>query len=151
MNANELFPPSEYLKSEDIDNAGGELELKVSSVGRKEYSNENGKKDVKGVVEFSGTDKKLVINSTNTHTLIAMFGEETDDWINKKIRLYVDEHVQFQGKETRGIRIRLIDEKQDRVTQFWSKARELGYTREEGQTLLKKHNNNFEEAMKELG
>jgi hypothetical protein len=32
MEAKELFPPSEYLKSEDIEDAGGELELTIASV-----------------------------------------------------------------------------------------------------------------------
>jgi hypothetical protein len=27
MNASDLFPPSEYLKSEDIEEAGGEMQL----------------------------------------------------------------------------------------------------------------------------
>lgn len=150
MNANELFPPNEYLKSDDIDAAGGEMELVIASVGRKEYVNDSGKADVKGVLGFSNSLLKLTSNTTNTRILISMFGKETDDWIGKKITLYVDEHVQFQGRETRGIRIRLVDKKQDSVTEYWKKARETGYTREEGLKHLEQYGGDFEAALAAL-
>lgn len=150
MNANQLFPPSEFLKSSDIDDAGGEMDLIISKVGIKEYEGEDGRKDRKGILEFSNSPLKLTTNATNTRTLIAMFGKETDDWIGKHIHLYVDEHVQFQGKETRGIRIRLVDKKQDAVTAYWSRARELGYSREDGLKNLQSHGGDFEAAVKTL-
>lgn len=136
MNADELFPPSEYLKSEDIDKAGGEMELTITSVGRKEYE-KDGETSVKGVFSFSETKLKLTSNVTNTRAVIAMYGKDTDNWIGKKIVLYVDEHVQYAGKEVRGIRIRLIDEQQDTITLFWKKVKELGMTREDGLDHLK--------------
>lgn len=149
MNANELFPPSEFLKSEDIDAAGGEMQLTISAVGRKEYE-ENGKRDVKGVIQFSDCPKKLTSNVTNTRVLITMFGSETDDWIGKKIILYVDEHVQYAGKEVRGIRVRLIDAKTDLITQFWTKAREMGMTQQDGRDHLALHQGSFADALKAL-
>jgi hypothetical protein len=80
-----------------------------------------------------------------------MFGRDNIDkeWIGKSIILYVDPHVQYAGKEVKGIRVRLIDKKADAVTAYWSKARELGFTRAEGLEHLKTFNNDFTAALKE--
>ena len=73
MDANDLFPPSQYLHSEDIEMVG-EMELTITNIARKEFEDDNGKKEVKGDLSFAETEKKLSINVTNTNTLIAMFG-----------------------------------------------------------------------------
>ena len=152
MNLNDLFPESEYLKSEDVEEAGGEMVLTVREVGRKEFERENGQKDVKGVLAFVEVPKKLTCNTTNLKIMGSMFGNESIDtkWIGKEIALYVDYHVQYAGKEVKGIRIRLVDEKQDAVQTFWKKARELGYSRDEGLKILAKHNQNFKAALLEI-
>jgi hypothetical protein len=36
--------------------------------------------------------------------------DETDDWIGKKVQLYVDQSVTFAGRLTPAIRIRAVDE-----------------------------------------
>jgi hypothetical protein len=152
MDARELFPPSEYLKSEDIEEAGGEMQLTIKGVGFKDYDRDDGTKDRRGILSFSELPKKLTVNSTNAKTLIAMYGGKDIDktWIGKTVILFVDPHVQYAGKEVKGIRVRLVDEKQDAITGYWSKARELGFTREEGLTHLKLFDNNFKEALDAL-
>jgi len=151
MEASELFPPSEYLRSEDIEEAGGELELKIAAVSRMEFE-ENGQKRIKGQLSFVGNNKKLTLNATNTKALVAMYGGHNIDkeWVGKPVILYVDYHVEFQGKETKGIRIRLVDEKMDAVTEFWTKARQLGYSQDDGKKLLQQNNMDFKAAMKLL-
>lgn len=151
MEAKELFPPSEYLSSDDIEEAGGELELTIASVYRKEFD-EAGQKKVRGQLTFVNTNKKLTLNKTNTNALSAMYGSHDIDkeWVGKKIALYVDYHVEFQGKETKGIRIRLVDEKMDAVTSFWTRAKELGWDRQDALKLLKQNNEDFEAAIKLL-
>lgn len=152
MNASDLFPPSDFLKSEDVDEAGGEMLLTIIGVGKKEFDGDNGKKEVKGVLVFAEIDKKLTSNATNTRTIVAMYGDQDIDknWIGKKITLYVDEHVQYAGKETRGIRVRLIDKKQDAVTAYWSRSRELGFDQAAGLKLLAECNKDFELALSKL-
>ena len=149
MNVNDLFPPSEFLKSEDVEDSGGELMLTIAGVNRREYEEEDGKKTVKGVLNFEETEKRLALNVTNTNTVAAMFGRDNIDkeWIGKSIILYVDPHVQYAGKEVKGIRVRLIDKKADAVTAYWSKTRELGFTRAEGLEHLKTFNNDFAAAL----
>jgi hypothetical protein len=152
MDANELFPPSEYLKSEDIEAAGGEMVLTIANVGRKEYEAEEGKKDIKGVLAFSDHSKKLTLNVTNTNALVTMYGSKDIDkmWVGKPVTLYVDEHVKYAGKEVKGIRIRLIDPKADAITAFWTEARKRGFTQQDGLDHLKLHNNDFAKALEDL-
>jgi len=153
MNTSDLFPPSEYLRSEDVEEAGGEMELTITTITKKEYADDDGKKEVKGQLTFAELEKKLTLNVTNTKTLAAMFGDQDIDkhWIGKTILLYVDPHVQYAGKEVKGIRIRLIDPKQDAVTAYWRATRELGLTREDGLAHLKEFGNDFEAALAALG
>ena len=149
MNASDLFPPSEYLKSEDIEELGGEMQLTIKGVSRKEYEEDDGYKTVKGLLTFNETSKKLTLNVTNTHTLMTMYGEKDIDrtWLGKTVTLYVDPNVKNKGKIVKGIRIRLVDEKQDSVTRYWAKTRELGFTREEGLAHLKQFDGDFKAAL----
>lgn len=149
MNANDLFPPSEYLKSEDVEESGGEMQLTIKSVARKEYEEDDGTKTVKGVLSFQELEKKLTLNVTNANTLIAMFGKDNIDkaWVGKTVILYVDPNVKYGTKIVKGLRIRLIDPKQDAVTAFWKKAREMGFTQQDGLDHLKQFNNDFVAAL----
>lgn len=150
MNATDLFPPSEYLKSADVEAAGGEMEFTIKGVERREYDEDDGSKKVKGVLTFAETESKLALNVTNNHVLQDMYGAKDIDtaagWIGKKIILYV-EMTKFQGKEVPGIRIRKLGGKQFDIDAFWAKARELGFTRQDGQDHLKQFNNDFKTAL----
>ena len=152
MNASDLFPPSEFLKSEDIENNGGEMQLTVKSIGVKDYERDDGTKDRKGVMTFNEIDKKLTINSTNNKIMISMYGGKDIDvnWIGKPVILYVDPHVQYAGKEVKGIRIRQIDPKQDLITAFWTEARKRGFTQQDGLDHLKEFGGDFKKALDAL-
>lgn len=149
MNATDLFPPSEYLRSEDVEEAGGELQLTIKGIGRKEYEEEDGTHTVKGQLTFNELPKKLTLNVTNTHALMTMYGEQNIDvnWVGKTVILYVDPNVKNRGKIVKGLRIRVIDPQQDAVTQFWKKARELGFTREEGVKHVQQNDGDFSKAL----
>jgi len=152
MNANDLFPPSEFLTSEDIEDAGGEMQLTTKGIARKEYDEDDGTKKIRGVLSFHELDKKLTLNVTNNKTMQAMFGSKNIEveWIGKPVILFVDPHVQYAGKEVKGIRIRLIDPKADAVTAFWTEARRRGFTQDDGRDHVKRFNGDFEAALKDL-
>jgi hypothetical protein len=152
MDAKDLFPPSEYLKSEDIEEAGGEMQLTVKGVGVKDYEEDDGAKTRKGILSFVETEKKLTLNATNNKTMCAMYGDKGIDaaWLGKTIILFVDPHVQYGGKEVKGIRIRLIDPKQDSIAAFWTEARRRGFTPEDGRDHVKKFNGDFAMALQDL-
>jgi hypothetical protein len=152
MNASDLFPPSEYLKSEDVEENGGEMQLTIKTVARKEYEEDDGSRSVKGVLSFAELEKKVTLNVTNTHTLITMYGGKDVDttWVGKTVVLYVDPNVRYGDKIVKGIRIRLIDEKQDLVTAFWKKAREMGFTQQDGRDHLAQFSGDFKQALAAL-
>ena len=146
MNVNDLFPPSEYLRSEDIE-AVGEMELTIAKVERLEFESD-GKKQTKGKLSFKENDKHLTLNVTNTNTIASMFGKENIDteWVGKSIILYVDNNVQFGNDIVKGIRVRLIDERQQLIQAYWTKTRTLGFSQKDGQDHLAQFGGDFKKA-----
>ena len=98
MKIDKLFP-SKYLKSSDIEDAGGELILTIADVGVERMQGG----DNKPVVAFR-EDKPLVLNVTNKNTIKGLYGDETGGWKGKKISLHL-EAVTFAGKPVAGIRV----------------------------------------------
>ena len=128
------------------------MQLTIKGISAKDYDREDGTKDRKGVLSFQEIEKKLTINSTNTKTLASMYGDKNIDtaWIGKTVTLFVDPHVQYAGKEVKGIRIRLLDAKQDAITAFWTEARKRGFTQQDGLDHLKEFNGDFAQALDAL-
>ncbi len=63
--------------------------------------------EMKWCLTFQELEKPLVLNSTNIQLCEKIFGsDETDDWHGKRIVLYTDPNVSFQGKLVGGIRVR---------------------------------------------
>lgn len=147
MKLTEMFP-SNLLKSQDLLDAGGEMSLTIAKVEMKTFDRDEGSKDTKPIIYFA-EEKQMVCNKTNANIIAEMYGNDTDDWIGKAIILTVKD-VDFQGKTVLGIRVKNLNSKDVQVQEFWAKAKELGYSREEGVALLEKHNKDFKAAMAEL-
>jgi hypothetical protein len=143
MKLTEMFP-SNLLKAQDVTDAGGEMPLTISKIDMKEFDGDNGSKERKPIIFFAN-DKQMVCNKTNGTTLGEMFGNETDEWIGKQITLIV-QSVDFAGKSTPAIRIKNLNSKDLLIQEYWSKAREVGLTREEGLAHLKEFNQDFAAA-----
>jgi hypothetical protein len=95
---------SKFLKQEDV---GAGALMTVESVEPHNVAKEGAPPENKWCLVFSETDKPLVLNSTNIQLCERMFGsDDTDQWIGKKIVLYVDPNVSYQGKVVGGIRVR---------------------------------------------
>ena len=63
--------------------------------------------ELKWCLTFQEMDKPLVLNSTNIQLCEKIFGsDDTDFWHGKRIVLYTDPNVSFQGKLVGGIRVR---------------------------------------------
>jgi hypothetical protein len=147
MKLTEMFP-SNLLKAADVSNAGGEMPLTISKIEMKEFDGDNGSKERKAIIFFAN-DKQMVCNKTNGKTLGEMFGNETDDWIGKSITLIV-QNVDFAGKSTPAIRIKNLNSKDMLIQNFWTKAREMGFTREDGLAHLKQFDGDFAKALTAL-
>ncbi len=104
MNANDMFP-SKYIKASDLGDS--KPVVKIARIAVEQLGNDEEGKDSKPVVYFEGKEKGLVCNKTNWSTIVNLYGNETDNWIGKPIRLQTAE-VAFKGKMTMAIRVSLI-------------------------------------------
>lgn len=148
MKLSEMFP-SNLLKAQDVTDNGGEMELTVKEVKMQEFDDDDGSKKNKPVVFFTN-DKKMVLNVTNANAVSEMYGDDTDLWLGKTILLHVME-VPFGNKTVPAIRVKNLNSRDAQVQAFWAKARELGFTRQDGLDHLKEYGNDFAKALEALG
>jgi len=94
---------SKYIKSDEI--AGREVTLTISHV-QMEMIGMAEDQESKPVLYFFSQNKGLVLNKTNRYLLKEALGDETENWANRKVILYV-ENTLFKGKPTKGLRIRI--------------------------------------------
>jgi hypothetical protein len=144
MKLNDAFP-SNYLKAEDFAE-GEEKELTITKLTIEEMTARDQSKEQKPVLHFKEVDKAIVVNATNWKRIVQVTGaEDSDFWAGKKVTLYT-EIVDAFGEMKPAIRVKLITAKQAAVNAFWEKARELGFTQEQGINHLKEHGNDFVKA-----
>lgn len=95
---------SKFLKQNDVGRGAlGTVEACVQMNVAKEGADP----EMKWCLTFADIDKPLVLNSTNIQLCEKAFGsDDTDHWRGKKIVLYTDPNVSFQGKLVGGIRVR---------------------------------------------
>jgi hypothetical protein len=95
---------SKFLKQSDV---GTAVLWTVHGVERVNVAKEGAEPEYKWAMTFGESDKPLVLNSTNIQLCERIFdSDDTDDWANKKIVLYVDPNVSYGGKVVGGIRVR---------------------------------------------
>lgn len=80
----ELYP-GRFLKVGEM--KGKQVTLKISDVDLEELVGDKGQQ-IKGVISFEKTPKKLALNKTNGLCLREMFGKKLPDWIGKRITLF---------------------------------------------------------------
>ena len=104
MKINEMIP-SKYLKQEDVD---GEVVVTFTALKKTNVARDDETPDMKWVVKFAEFDKPMVLNPTNIKRCFKALGDNSDDWIDGKMILYVDESVEFGGKITGGLRLKPV-------------------------------------------
>ena len=144
MKLNEMFP-SNFLKAQDVTDAGGEMVCKIASVEMKQFDNDDGGKENKPALTFAD-EKQLILNKTNANTIAALLGDDTADWIGKEITL-IQQEVTFKDKLVPAIRVKNLSKKDVLIQEYWTKTREMGMTRPEGLAHLKEFGNDFEAAL----
>ena len=101
MNINDAYP-SNYLKASDLD--GKKVPVIISAVDMEKFD-----EGEKPVAMFEKKAKGMVLNKTNSMTIAAAYGPETDNWIGKEVILY-SQMVNFQGQMTPALRIEIPQE-----------------------------------------
>ena len=66
--------------------------------------------ETKFCIHFQDGTKPMLLNKTNTSVLITLFGRNSGGWIGKRINVYNDPLVQYQGRLTGGLKIRQAKE-----------------------------------------
>lgn len=104
---------SKFLRKEDFDDdqictIRG---IKQENVGKEDSP------EMRWTLYFTEHQKAMVLNVTSIRVLEAAFGDESDDWKGKKVTVYVDPNVSFQGRVVGGLRLRPIKEKVSKAAQ----------------------------------
>lgn len=95
---------SKYLKQSDVPD---EMTVTITKVGQGNLAKEGDPVDMKWMVRLAEFDKPMVINATNIKRLAKACGsDDTDDWIGKKVTIYVDHDVEYAGNIVGGLRFR---------------------------------------------
>lgn len=96
---------SKFLKKEDV--MDRPMLVTINGITEENVAMDDQPKEMKYCLHFLELDKPLVLNKTNIEMCAEVCNsEETDEWQGKKIVIYNDESIKFQGKKTGGIRIR---------------------------------------------
>ena len=90
-----------YIKANDLSSP---IKVTISALDHEEIGHE---KEMKYVLSFKETTKRLILNTTNTKILIALFTDESDSWVGKVVILYADQ-VMFSGSMVPCVRIRAL-------------------------------------------
>ena len=95
---------SNFLKKEDV---GRGVLATISGCVQKNVAKEGASPEHKWCLTFNELEKPMVLNATNVQLCEAILGsDDTDHWIGKRIVLYTDPNVSYQGKLIGGIRVR---------------------------------------------
>jgi hypothetical protein len=95
---------SKFLKQSDV---GGGMLATIAGCKQYNVAQEGAAEEHKWCLTFSELEKPLVLNGTNIQLCERICGsDDTDNWVGKKVVLYVDPNVSYGGKITGGIRMR---------------------------------------------
>lgn len=101
MKLSEAFP-SNFLKADDLN--GKSVVVTISEIEFDKIGKEDKTKKI--ILSFRGKDKKMAVNKTNATTISKLYGDDTDGWIGKPIKL-VSREVEFQGETVWALRVSL--------------------------------------------
>ena len=98
------FSTSKYLKQQDID---APKLVTIDHVKKENVARPGEDRRDRAIIYFAELEKGLVTNATNLKRAAAACGsDETNDWIGKKIVIYVDTTVEMGGEIVGGLRLR---------------------------------------------
>jgi len=81
-----LMYPSEYLNAADLHDK--EVALTIAKVEVEDVPGQDGKKKPKPVLHFEKTAKRFPLPKTCAKVIAAKFGNDTQEWIGKKITVF---------------------------------------------------------------
>lgn len=98
----ETLNPGEYIKAGEFN--GKPVTLRIASIDRQDFELEDGSgHEKRGVISFTETDRKWVLNKTNIQLLKALW-PTIEDAIGQQVTL-ASQQVQFGREKVAGIRV----------------------------------------------
>jgi hypothetical protein len=101
------YDQSKYLKAQDLT---AERKFRIKNV-TEELIGAGNDKEKKLVVWFTNDERGLVLNRTNNRTIRGAYGDPIAGWIGKIIIVFPTT-VEFRGRMTPGLRVRIPPPKQ---------------------------------------
>lgn len=99
---------SKYLRQGDVED---ETTVTVAALKKVNVARDDEDPEYRWTVRFNEFPKPMVLNVTNLKRLAKALGDDTDDWLNKQVILYVDPDIEFGGNVVGGLRIKGIPRK----------------------------------------
>jgi hypothetical protein len=97
---------SKFLSAADVGDR--KIKTKILRVRKEEMRTDDDKKRSRFVLFLDAFDKAMVLNATNKDALVDKLGRNPAGWTGATIGLFVDPNVMFQGKRTKGLRLRVL-------------------------------------------
>lgn len=91
---------SKFLRKEDFDE---DRVMTIRTVKLEDMPGDDGQQ--KWVLYFREEAKGMALNVTTIRVLENAFGDDSDEWMGKKVKVYVDPNVSFGGKVVGGLRL----------------------------------------------
>lgn len=95
--------PSNYLKASDIPQGPGAT-VNINEVRLEDVAGNNNPADCKPVLYFAGKTKGLVLNKTNSATIAAVYGDETEAWHGRPVTIFQSQTM-YQGSMVACLRV----------------------------------------------
>jgi hypothetical protein len=95
--------PGRYLSGDDLD---GEVIVTIDRVVMESFRDPRTRVETrKPVMYFQKAKRGLIVNRTNWRAVADLYGDESDNWIGKRIVL-APAMVDAYGKQTKAVRVR---------------------------------------------
>jgi hypothetical protein len=91
---------SKFLRKEDFDE---DRVMTIRGVKLEDMPGDDGQQ--KWVLYFREEQKGMALNVTTIRVLEKAFGDDSDMWVGKKVKVYVDPNVSFGGRVVGGLRL----------------------------------------------
>lgn len=109
MRVADMFP-SKYISPADLN--GRAFTLTIRRMTNESMRQQDGTNAKKYVLWFGEANKGLVLNRTNAYIIAGMYGDDTDNWIGKRITIYATQaRVYGELKDTLRVREQIPAEK----------------------------------------
>jgi len=103
VNAKKFKTEKKYLSAKDDSVLDGKI-LLIDAVFEDEISDNKGNSSDALCIRFKDVSKVLSLNQTNLMACMTVWGEDTDKWINHKVKFALT-NVLYNGQTVKGIQI----------------------------------------------